>query len=312
MPELAESFAATLSRAQRARLHQEYSAANAARWSNFPQSVLGRRGRLGLRTGTLDPEQWRALNTLLAAATGTAPNRGYDRIQQHLDADDHLRAHGAGHGYGRGNFYVAFLGAPSDTGRWELQFGGHHLAVANTYADGVLAGATPSFRGIEPFAGFQARDGVREPERQAREALAALLAALGPAQSAAARLGRSHHDLLLGPGQDWAFPSRAEGIAGVELTAGQRALLLAAIEEYVADVDEESAARILAGYARELDATHVAWTGSASLLRPGDYIRIDGPSVWVEFSMHDGIVLADPHPHAVWRDKNTDYGGREF
>src|ERR1700761_386614 len=29
----------------------------------------------------------------------------------------------------------------------------------------------------------------------------------------------------------------------------------------------------------------------------------------VEFSMHSGIVLENPHPHAVWRDKATDYGG---
>ncbi|MEU3461886.1 DUF3500 domain-containing protein [Streptomyces sp. NPDC006733] len=38
-------------------------------------------------------------------------------------------------------------------------------------------------------------------------------------------------------------------------------------------------------------------------------MRIDGPRVWIEFSMHDGIVLADPHPHTVWRDRLTDYGG---
>ena len=43
--------------------------------------------------------------------------------------------------------------------------------------------------------------------------------------------------------------------------------------------------------------------------KPGDYVRIDGPSVWIEFSMHSGIVLENPHPHAVWRDKATDYGG---
>ena len=41
----------------------------------------------------------------------------------------------------------------------------------------------------------------------------------------------------------------------------------------------------------------------------GDYIRIDGPSVWIEFSMQNGIVLSGAHPHAVWRDKQTDYAG---
>ncbi|MEC0153204.1 DUF3500 domain-containing protein [Paenibacillus macerans] len=36
---------------------------------------------------------------------------------------------------------------------------------------------------------------------------------------------------------------------------------------------------------------------------------MDGPSVWIEFSMRSGIIFSDPHPHAVWRDKITDYGG---
>ncbi len=68
---------------------------------------------------------------------------------QHLNADDHLRQIGKGDSYGRGDFYIAFLGTPSDSGLWQLQFGGHHLALINTYRDGALAGATPSFQGID-------------------------------------------------------------------------------------------------------------------------------------------------------------------
>lgn len=41
------------------------------------------------------------------------------------------------------------------TGTWKFQFGGHHLAIANTYTDGALADATPSFRGLEPFGEFE-------------------------------------------------------------------------------------------------------------------------------------------------------------
>lgn len=307
--ELANVFASTLSDEQLSELSQPYSLENAANWSNLPQAVLGLQGRVGLRTGTLSAGQWSALNALLAAVTGSGEGGGYDKIQQHLNADDYLREHGGGPHYGRGNFYLAFLGAPSDSATWELQFGGHHLAVARTYVDGVLAGATPSFRGIEPFPAFEYSGASNRPEQPARDACAALLASFDRGQLAAARLSRSYRDLRLGPGRDWAFPARAEGIAGLALSDGQKDLLLAAIAAYVGDVDDENAARMLAGYQKEVDSTYVGYSGSASVRKPRDYVRIDGPAVWIEFSMHSGIVLENPHPHAVWRDKATDYGG---
>lgn len=307
--ELAKAFAATLSKDQLRDLNQKYSRRNAVNWSNFPQASLGRRGRRGLRLGTLTTVQWAALNALLAAATGSSKNNGYDEIQQILNADDYLRDHGGGQDYGRENFYVAFLGTPSDSGTWELQFGGHHLAVANTYAGGVLAGATPSFRGIEPFTAFEYNGVSNQPQQLAHRAFAALLGSFGDDQLAAARLRGKYRDILLGPGKDGSFPLTPVGVRGSELREDQRTLLLAAIGTYVGSIDDNNAARILAGYERELDSTYVGYSGSTSLSRPRDYIRIDGPSVWIEFSMRSGIIFSDPHPHAVWRDKITDYGG---
>nr|ACY06307.1 hypothetical protein [Streptomyces flaveolus] len=147
-----------------------------------------------------------------------------------------------------------------------------------------------------------------QPERAEQQALSALLQSLDASQ-AAAGLRERHDDLLLGPHRDWKFPRKSEGIAAHDLTAAQRDLLVAAIARYVGDLPEADARRFLDRYRAELPDTHVGFTGSTLLTDPGDYVRIDGPSVWIEFSMHDGIVLADPHPHAVWRDKHTDYGG---
>ncbi len=96
---------------------------------------------------------------------------------------------------------------------------------------------------------------------------------------------------------------------GSQLTADQKALLLAAIKTYVGDVADADAARILATYESELDATSVAYAGTTAMTDKGDYLRIDGPSVWIEFSMQNGVVLDGVHPHAVWRDKKTDYAG---
>lgn len=315
---LAEAFAATLDDDQKASLYQEYTFANATDWSNFPNQLLtgggpggntSSSGRVGLQTDSLTDAQWTALETLLRAVTGSAENEGFDEIMQHLAADDYLADNGGGSDYGRGNFFIAFLGTPSDDGTWELQFGGHHLAVANTYTAGVLAGATPSFRGIEPMDTVE-QDGVTvQPEQQEQAAFAALLASFSADELATAKLSSSFNDILLGPGTDWAFPTTSDGIKGSDLTDAQRALVLAAINTYVDDVDDADAATILAKYESELDDTYVSFSGSSSMTEKGDYIRIDGPSVWIEFSMQSGIVLAGAHPHAVWRDKITDYGG---
>jgi len=269
----------------------------------------GSTSRVGLQTDSLSDEQWTALEDLLRAATGSGADEGFDEILQHLAADDYLGENGGGDEYGRGNFFIAFLGTPTDSGTWELQFGGHHLALANTYVDGALGGATPSFRGIEPFETVTVDDETVQPEQQEAAAFAALLASLDADQLATAKLEGSYNDILLGPGEDWAFPETSEGLKGSELTDDQKQLLLAAIGTYVGDVDDEDAAAILATYESQIDDTYVSWAGSTSMDTIGDYLRIDGPQVWIEFSQQHGIVLEGAHPHAVWRDKLTDYAG---
>ncbi|WP_432532933.1 DUF3500 domain-containing protein [Kineococcus arenarius] len=340
---LAEAFAATLDDEQKEALYQDYTYANATNWSNFPDALLAgdfgggggaptgtaptgtaptgaptgapgggssnSTGRVGVQTDTLSEEQWSALEALLAAATGSAEDEGFDEIVQHLEADDYLSENGGGDSYGRGNFFIAFLGTPGETGTWELQFGGHHLALANTYVDGQLAGATPSFRGIEPFSTVTVDGDTVQPEQQEQQAFSALLTSLDDTQDSAAKLSTSFNDILLGPGEDWAFPTTSEGVKGSDLTDEQKQLLMDAIEKYVGDIDDENAATILAKYESELDETYVAYSGTTDVTEIGDYVRIDGPSVWIEFSMQNGIVLDGAHPHAVWRDKNTDYAG---
>ena len=262
-----------------------------------------------MQTSTLTDAQWTALEALLRAATGSGADEGFDEIMQHLGADDYLADNGGGDDYGRGNFFITFLGTPSSTGTWELQFGGHHLAVANTYTDGALAGATPSFRGIEPLTTVTENGETIEPEQQEQAAFAALLGSLDDTQKSTAKLTKSFNDIMLGPGNDWAFPTTSDGVKGSDLTADQKALVLAAIKTYVDDVDDADAATILAKYESELDDTYVSFAGTGNMTDVGDYIRIDGPSVWIEFSLQNGIVLDGAHPHAVWRDKTSDYAG---
>ncbi|RFA07760.1 hypothetical protein B7R21_15680 [Subtercola boreus] len=265
--------------------------------------------RLGLSLGDLSDSQLASFNALLAAVTGSTAGLGYDEIQQHLNADDYLEANGGGSDYGRANFYISFLGAPSDTGMWEFQFGGHHLAVANTYNNATLVGATPAFRGIEPFSAFDGNGRTNQPLAVKAAAFTALLAGLTTDQLATAKLGSVYSDIVLTPGNDWAFPTAHEGLQVSVLSDTQKALVLAAIAGYVNDIADADAATILSKYQGELADTYVAYSGTTALTEQNDYVRIDGPSVWIEYSMQHGIVLAGNHPHSVWRDRTTDYGG---
>lgn len=316
---LAQAFADTLDEDQLAELNQDYSYANATNWSNFPQQLLqngmgggpggdsaSSSGRVGLQISTLDDEQRAALEELMAAALGGEDNEGYDEVMAILAADDYLAENYGGTEYGSENYYIAFLGEVTDSGTWELQFGGHHLAVSNTYTDGELVSATPSFRGTEPTGEFTLDGETYDPLTRETDALSALAESLTEDQLAEAATDQS--DLLLGPGQDGEFPEE-EGVKVSDLSEEQQELVLAAIETYVDDLPEEEAAEYMAAYESELEDTYVLFSGSTDFSTAGDYIRIDGPSVWIELAMQNGVATSEPHIHSVWRDSETDYAG---
>ncbi|MCY1683016.1 DUF3500 domain-containing protein [Kocuria sp. SL71] len=315
---LAQAFADTLDDDQLAELNQDYSYENATNWSNFPQELLqngmgggpggtsSSSGRVGLQISTLDDEQRAALEELMAAALGGEDNEGYDEVMAILAADDYLAENYGGTDYGSENYYIAFLGEVTDSGTWELQFGGHHLAVSNTYTDGELVSATPSFRGTEPTGEFTFDGETYDPLSQETDALSALAESLTEEQLAEAATDQS--DLLLGPGQDGEFPEE-EGVKVSDLSGEQQELVLAAIETYVDDLPEDEAAEYMATYESELEDTYVLFSGSTDFSTAGDYIRIDGPSVWIELAMQNGVATSEPHIHSVWRDSETDYAG---
>ena len=308
---LAEAFKATLTTSQLALVQRPYSKADAAKWSNFPQA-FSRPQRVGLSFGALNASQLTAAKVLMASvlAAGVA-NEGYDELEGGLAADAYLgQATGKTDTFGSGNYLLAFLGTPSLTGRWELQYGGHHFAFATTYQAGNLLGVTPSFRGVEPMTPVQANGRTYQPMEQERQALAALLGSLNPQQQATAKLSTSFRDVLLGPGQDGQFPATRQGLRLGELSATQQQLALKALRLYVNDLDPATAAPYLARYTAQLADTYLAYVGSGTLSQGNDYVRLDGPQLWLEYSAQSSRDFAGTtHPHSVWRDRKSDYGG---
>ena len=308
---LADAFKATLSAEQLATLQRAYSKADAAKWSNFPE-FSDRPRRVGIRWGSLNAAQLKAAKALMAAAMAqNVINEGFDELEGNLAADNYLGTlTGKTNTFSSGNYYMAFLGTPSTTGLWELQFGGHHYAFANTYNSGKAIGVTPSFRGVEPIAPVMANGRTYQPVEQERQAFATLLGSLNSNEQATAKLSSTFRDVLLGPGADGQFPATKQGLKVGDLSKDKQKLVLDAIKLYVNDLEPTTAATVLATYTSDLANTYLAYSGSGTMSQQSDYIRIDGPHVWIEYSGQPSRdIPGTVHPHSIWRDHASDYGG---
>lgn len=316
------AFKALLSTDQQQALEQPYTPTLARRWSNLPCAGTCRNG---VRLGSLTPEQLVAALEVIRAAAGSSPNEGADQFAQIRLADTNLANNGGNAGgpgnfsYGEGFYYLAFLNTPSTTGSWMLQFGGHHYAANFAYYQGRPVAATPHFLALEPLS-FTANGTSYTPLAREQAGLAAMLASFTPEQLTAARLTQTFGDVTMSPGEsnggNGAFPTARVGIAVSSLSAAQKQLVFDAIRPWVRDAEDTVAANLLAIYQSELDATYVAYTGNgtsgnaASFLNANtNYVRIDGPSVWIEFACQNGIIYRNQiHYHTIWRDRNRDYG----
>ncbi|WP_331683997.1 DUF3500 domain-containing protein [Consotaella aegiceratis] len=339
---MAERFLGMLSEEQKNQVLLPMTSENATSWSNLP---CGSSCRVGIELADLDEDQRQAALGVILAASGTDADSGFDELTQVLMADDILTlaqdagiASGPGGGpppddmkmpdgaeapegggdmgpppdgglaYSSNAYFIAFLGEPSTTSTWQLQFGGHHLAILHTFAAGKEIAATPNFIGIEPKVWTQ--DGTTyAPLTDDRDTMVDMLSSLSAEQMAKAKLSQAFSDVLLGPGKDGQFPETKAGLPAGDLTGEQKALVLDAMRSWVADTSATSAASIMTQYEAELDDTYIAFSGHATLDNHADYVRIDGPGVWIEFVCQNGVIFGDQiHYHTIWRDHVNDYG----
>ncbi|MCK8616692.1 DUF3500 domain-containing protein [Gordonia sp. C13] len=213
-------------------------------------------------------------------------------------------------GYGAGLYDLALLGDPSANGTWMLHFGGHHLAINFTYKNGQVSGASPYFVGVEPTS-FTGDDGTQyAPMEDMADAVKAVTAGLSTEQLGQAKLKDSFTDVLLGPGEDGQFPETKQGVQVSTLNDAQKQAVLAAMRTWVGVADDSTAQSMMSTYESELDSTYISYSGGTDLTEQGDYFRIDGPSVWIEFVCQNGVVVQNQvHYHTIWRDHTRDYGG---
>jgi hypothetical protein len=209
--------------------------------------------------------------------------------------------------FGSDLYYISFLGKPSISDPWILQFGGHHLALNITIAGskGVL---TPSLTGAQP-ASFQLHGKTIRPIGRESDKALAFLQSLDEKQRRQAVLNYVVPDLVLGPAQD-GKKIAPEGLKASALNASQQAMLLDIIAEWAGILNQSSAAARMAEMKADLNETWFAWSGPTTGQVGSNitaYYRVQGPHLVIEYApQHDEPAN---HVHTIYRDPTNDYGG---
>ena len=297
----AKKFLASLDDAQRGKVSFDFKdEAQRKRWSNLPTSFV-KRG--GLRMGDLTKAQRDGVLALLSAALSP---QGYEKVLQIVEADEVLNKNSREKMFGRDEYYISFLGQPSATEPWMLQFGGHHLALNITLAGerGTLA---PSHTAAQPalyeFEGKTVRPLGRETDKAF-----ALLSSLDEPLRKQAILGFQMRDLALGPGRD-GQTIQPEGVKGSALNEKQRELLLDLAGEWTGIMHDSVAKPKMEELKKNIAETWFAWSGPTEK-GAAAYFRIQGPTVIIEYAPQR--LGGDPtkHIHTIYRDPTNDYGAK--
>ncbi|WP_406438340.1 DUF3500 domain-containing protein [Streptomyces sp. NBC_00631] len=300
-----KAFLATLDDTERDKVEYDFSDNKERQtWSNFPATTVPREG---IEMSALTTAQQKAADAVLQVALSPSGAQEDADIRK---ADNDLNSLGGQGADGFGSlkdYYFAVYGTPSTTQPFMVQFGGHHLARNLTY-NGDKVSETPQFVGSEPTS-FKVGGTTVEPVKAESTAMFAMLAGLTAAQKKTAEItSGTFDDLVMGPGKDSGTFPTSEGLLGSQLTAAQKKLVTAAIETYVGDLNRTAADKLLAKYESELDKTRIGWSNNTGPTDENSYIRIDGPSVWIEFINTRSQSTPNIHYHSVYRDKTNDYG----
>ena len=303
----AKAFLATLDDAARAKVSFAFNSDQKSKWSNLPVGIYKRNG---LRWGDMSAAQREATLKLLATALS---KQGLQKVKEIMEGDETLRTSDSGRGggpiFGRDEYYLALLGAPSLTEPWMIQFGGHHLAINLTIV-GKSNVLTPSLPAAQPSTYKLNGETVRPLGRENDKAFA-LINSLDAAQQKQAILPYQVGELVLGAGED-GKTIEPEGVKVSALNNAQKEKLLDLIHEWVGILNDEAAAAKMAEIKANLPETWFAWSGPTTQ-GSAAYFRIQGPTLFIEYSpqrMRGGGGLDLNHIHTIYRDPTNDYGAR--
>lgn len=314
----AQALMTTLDDAGRRKVQFPVEGPQKTRWSNLPSGIFQREG---LRLGDLTAEQRAAVTRLLTTALS---RDGYRKVTEIMRGDEVLRATSGGNGprggapagppggggggrgggliFGEDQYYLAFVGTPSTTTPWMLQFGGHHLAINLTMA-GAQASMTPSLPAAQP-ATYTIEGREIRPLGKENDKAFALINALDASERGQAILTYRVANLVLGPGQDGRV-IQPEGIRASALSSAQQTMLLDLAREWAGIVTDAFAEPRMAEIRANLPQTYFAWSGPTTN-GSAAYFRIQGPTLVIEYAPQGSV----DHIHTIYRDPTNDYGSK--
>jgi hypothetical protein len=313
------AFLQSLGSGQRQRVTFDMDAVEWRTWINVHMNHF----RHGLLLEDLDPP---VRELALAIVRASLSARGFHQARSIMRLNELLaELTGDYEAFGEWPYFISIFGNPGAAEPWGYQFDGHHLCLNAVVFDGRLA-ITPAFMGAEPRrvrTGRLAGISLFDPEESSG---LDLMRALDPEQRSRAIIYPSIlsddispqlQNLFDGRMQAGAFHDNLvapyQGVAGRDLTDGQRGLLLAVADSFVGWRGAGHAEVGMAEVARHLDETWFSWYGGFDDRAPF-YYRVHSPVILIEFDHHPGVAFDNEEPtrnhvHTVVRTPNGgDYG----
>jgi len=286
MADAGRHFLSALTPAQRTRAVFAFDADERRRWHYVPKP------RPGVALRELDDAQGALAYGLLSTALG---RRGLVKASAIMALELVLRKREHNLARDPGAYFLSVFGEPSTARTWGFRIEGHHLSLSVTLVDGVHPVESPAFLGASPSpAGGDVLAATRVLGRE-EDLGFQLLASLDDAQRrAAVYQATAPADILTGPG---AKLTALPGLSADRMTAAQRQLLDAILDEVTGNLPRELAARERGRIAAHPASDLVfSWAGGASQGQP-HYYRISGSSFVYEL---DNTQDSATHVHTVW------------
>jgi hypothetical protein len=319
MVQAANAFLASLTPEQRTRAVMTFDNEERFVWQESPGP------RSGVILRDLNDAQRTLAMTLLRASVGEA---GYQKIAMSRARETVLSAlqkTPEGQAVRHPDlFYITIFGTPSATSPWGWTFEGHHISTHFTIRGNQVATA-PMFLGSQPndlpaarLEGTALAAAQNIPSSQAGRIMGpeedkarALVQSLDAKQRPIAVFDRTEKrdaDMISGINTRRVTAFSSPGLQARQMTAQQKGLLVALVDEYLAripaDVAAERRRRLLEGAA--LDDIYFQWAGGIERGQAHAYI-VQGPTFLIEYAQNRNNALG--HVHTVWRDFDGDFGG---
>lgn len=303
--ETAHAFLHSFSEERRAKLLFAWDSEERKKWSNLPAKIVKRAG-LNFKQMTMD--QRKLFFTFLASAVG---KEGYQRIAKTMAAEGFLSTDPKAERFmwAPEYYWISFYGDVKSGGQWGWQYGGHHLGINMSYADGAVTSMSPSFLGTEP-AFFTYKDVEYRSLVDMHKDGFEFYNSLPKDKKAKADFPEIPRDVVTGPGKDGEIPEQV-GIMAADLDSPHKAALLTLISKWVSVQPDEPFNARMAEIEKDLGKTSFAFKGGFGSSVPA-YYRIQSPTLIIEMlSLSNNVGETAKnlgHYHSIYRNPKKEYG----